>query len=1095
MDVIACKTKRTAPPRLCAWRAPDGGGFHVRAPVAAVLRALGDDARAVNDLVVLILDYSGSMSSYKQRLNETAAAIATAALESGTADRLIGVVFGSSAAALNADELALLRGTDVSNLTRLGDRTVNVGSSTSYRAALNAAINAVQRRDPDLRARVTALFMTDGQPDDNTHIQVARTLIRTHPAFELQPVLFTQQEKASQHTQRLLQTLYDLHLAAHTEQISFEDFALHRVRLVTTGSDGLTQALQAARGLLARPVFMTAAGDGARARLVLGAHDREAVGFLPDAPVTIDEHGDSVLRIRLARAADTATDSSTDACIDVPIVAEPAETAETDHGGDALLQLRAALAGEVDLQPDARARLAARARSFLAARAENDDGARVLLQQLADFERDAAREAAAAPARTYALASSSLQTRAPDSLLQLLDSVGAMAALGGARNRTSAARGATSRLNRLAAAALGGTEHSTALGVIERDVRARLATATGDAYPAYLDEDLQMAEIDRVNGDALFVLMDAPGCELQHLARQPETNDEQLTKRVAIALNHGDCARASVAGFLTHASLVADVEHGLDPLHRRMIVLFPTDDADTLRALAPITAGALMIGELLPLPPQGCDALIAAASRLLDFNHLLTAKPLQLSADAHLCSLFLALQPESITHFQRDALCPLAASRASVAAAPTGSVVMRSLRTALMHLALGVQNMSLLALLAELIRKRVAAIARLPDAHVLIARATDDLLRAVGVSDAAEQTGRALMLGAGESVDAARAALRAIKTRAPGTLAFLPDIMSGADMLTWLSAFIGAGDESGAQDPYAWPECPSWRTFSNAHHAAWVLRAVLQPIILQPPCVRNGFLTQQGVDEMRAAGRRAAESIAREEMRLTPADARALFDIALQTLQQQDQKTMQRLEGLPARAPTAPFADDVPLAVQLVLLKASGDADARVPGGAFDVVLARAVARVGELYSLHELRPFVTSELALDEAALTRRALIEHCELTAEQLQLEFAVSATATRDRMPVHPDSRLFHRRLNWLCRRIGLLEPRAYSGAEALERAQAVGVSDSNLWWLARGVALVLNHDTSPGAPRLRISHLGGVDRDTGHATLVEFHRTIE
>jgi hypothetical protein len=257
---------------------------------------------------------------------------------------------------------------------------------------------------------------------------------------------------------------------------------------------------------------------------------------------------------------------------------------------------------------------------------------------------------------------------------------------------------------------------------------------------------------------------------------------------------------------------------------------------------------------------------------------------------------------------------------------------------------------------------------------------------------------------------------------------------------------------------------------------------------MQPPCVRSGFLTQEGVDELRAVGRRTAELFVERPSGpvLSSVDARALFDIALQTLQQEDQKSMQRLAGLPAHAPSAPFADDdMPLPSQLVLLNASGDAGARSPGSMFDIVLARALSIAGrDEAARNELRAFVTSELALDEGALTRRALLEHCGFDLEQLQQEFAVTATATRDRMPVHPRSRVFHRRLNWLCDRIGLHEPRAYSGAEALEHAQARGVSDSNLWWLARGVTLVSNHDMSPAAPRMRISHIAGVDRDALH-----------
>jgi len=492
---------------------------------------------------------------------------------------------------------------------------------------------------------------------------------------------------------------------------------------------------------------------------------------------------------------------------------------------------------------------------------------------------------------------------------------------------------------------------------------------------------------------------------------------------------------------------------------------------------------------------QNLDALLAVGSALLDADTLANATPVQLTAYTHCYKLYYHGMHGQNSVYDGRPLCPLAASRALAKKERDAVVLVRSIRTGAMMHALHTHYISAHALIAELLRKRVAAIARMHNAHAVLSGAREALLDAFGLAAAARECGLEQLHAAQGDVNAVRATLKAIRMRERQTLAPLPGAMPAARMLDWIANFVGDGDEGAGRPPdaYAWPECPSWSTFVRTLRASHRLRSLGSTLIYN---TQNGWLRQQTVDELNAIGRELlalGDDPDFLQQLLTDDDARSLFDVALQTIDQKDQAEMQPLQGLPATVPSFEEAAAEPLEAKtlIVLLSTNGDDAQRAPGGELDRLLAHVIETCGaqggaveQMRTFEQLRACISSQLALDADSLTRRALLDCVDgLLPEMLQSMFGASRVVTPARLPVRPGARVFHRRLNWLCARLGLNEPRAYSGGEVDARATALGVQDANLVWLLRGFVLARN--PAGHTPALRISHLAGVDRESAGA----------
>jgi len=1085
------------PARTCAWSVD--GGFHVRIVSDTILDWMRSHTGELrNHAVMLILDYSGSMGIYKRRLNETVAAIAEAAIASGTGDRLIGVLFGDRADVLQAHELAQLRNTDVSAPTVIGARTVNVGCGTHYERALSAAADALQHFADHY---VTALFMTDGDscsggkvswrsncssaaprvgPLTNEmrtpwsvswrrcsssasssstlaaaaepvvsrdapmplYLAVAQTRLRTQERFDLQPVLFAYHPKSHTQSQKMIDVLYKLHCHAHTETITRDDFVLHRLRYVSDGSDGLTQTLQAARGLLVSNVTMSAIEHhrGGTARLTLSARGRAAVGFL----TAHESHPESVTSLTV-RIHHPDLDDTLD--VQVPIVSAPAAD---EHDPSVLVQLHALLH---ENHTDAGDTIA-RAHAYLLTQADNDDGARLLMQQLEQWwSQVRARAHASSCAST-----SSMQTRAPESLLQLLSNVGSMASIGARGND----RRVSLRFQR-AVANMDVVDMSRSLARVEECVRRGRAR---DTLPDWMQHDMQLDELGAC--DAAFIVMDAPGCSIQ-----ASSSDDEFSRMISVAMNNAAAVRARPVGWLTRASLAANVARNIEPLRRRMIVLFPTRDIDVLRALAGITVGSLLTGELVTLPPQSMDALLAVASAVLDVRDDVV-DDLTTTAWTHAVALYKSVYIP-VADDDAPSLTPMATARARDRF--NKSYTARTLRMGLMQTAIGLRETSIYTLVVELLRKRVIEIARSAHAHHDLAAHEATLLQCMGLDSVARQTGRDLLeRAAGGGVGAVCSVYRAIKRHDATTMVPLPESMDMHVMLRWIESFVG-DTTTAAYEPYMWSECPTWNSFARAYISARQLRAHDSAW-----CHGDWMTTEQSATLCARArvtmdARDVMDSIVRDLEIVT--NARTLFDVALQTVRQVDTTRMERLRGLPSRAPDSD--EQLSPTVRLVLMRGRS----ATPGDPYDRTLAEVIA--ANEYSA--MRPFISAELVMQRDSHTRSAMMRAYDMTDDEIDAEFVTQSQPTRASKFAHPRSRVFHRRLNWLCRRIGLIEARAYNRAEVVAKLKATGVQDSNAWWVLQGVTM--EHDCHAG--RLRIASVAGVRRndDDADARLVAIY----
>lgn len=985
--------RETPPQGPRAWRSANG--LQVRIP-SNVIR----QERVQGSQVILVLDYSGSMSPYKARLNNIAASIARAAIESGSDHNLAVVVFGDTAATLSAEEACILEGTDVSRPTAFGDRYVAVGSGTRYGAALSEVCRNMRSGTQHL-----VLFMTDGAPGDTGF---GRRLNDT----DFRPILFSPSNKGDPRLQDVVTVLYDLQKQVDgTPTLTRDNFLLHNLN-ITTGSDELTVALQHARYALLRRMYASVE-SGREYTIALAPGNEDAVGFIP----LTEQPLDGVTEITVCVRGDSFRNEITLSLVEAP------NAKSSTPSGDVLLELEALLNGDMEVDQETRTDICTRARTFIAEKkAEGDPVYAILESKLLDFEQGTAELGAAAQERLTA--TSMLQTSSRESILTLVRNIGSLAAVGSSNKRA-----AISRLQRLTA----GSSTSSARDIATIQEYTKVLRS---GYPSYLREDLYLAELSP-EGDLPVIVIAAPGCEIG-----ATTSEEEKQRRVAVALNHADCARLRVQGWMTSESLLASKSASLEPLRRRLIVLVPTSDPNVLRALAKLTCGVCMLGELIPLPFLACDGLSSMASAILDEECTSVVDSetcVRVAAYIHLLQLYRAVGPtKSQFLYTESALCPIAASRPSSSSSSTSTpqyaAWIRSLRCAVMHVACNVDSpVSLHALIAELVRKRVTSVSRRATGKRDLHGMLEQLLRVTGLGEMSKSF-YFTRLSATTSVQVAEAFLRSTaKTGFP-----IPESIPVDPMLSWLDEVVTKEESTASGDAYAWEESPSFSSLLQMYTNA----VRLQRVIPRADTSAHGWVSEESIREMLDP---ASLGPARERVHaeLSSLDGRKLFDMLYQTCHSVDQKSMTPLAGLKYMHVRI---DDVPPHVQVLLMQKSS-----TPGDDFDVALSSVIRGLdGTESALRAHRKYIPSELLLHPESRTRLASLERG-YSDEVLRslAAFAQPGVVQNSKKPCTPGSRDFTRKLNFLCRKFDMRTGH-FNG-------NGIVSTDSNMFWINLGVTV--------------------------------------
>lgn len=977
-----------------------GGGLHIRCPSDILRERLATEPAGV--IVTVVADFSGSMVPHMDRLKKTLASIARAAIESGTEEQLQIVVFGTTAATITAEQASRLDARRLdSDLLRVFNK---LESSTSYTAAI-ANVRRYQTENPGRRHVV--LFMTDGQPDPGgaSGCKLDDT--------DFRPILFSPHTKGTA-PEPVVTALWNLQKQVDgRSDLTREEFRNNNLKVVNENDD-LSVVLQIARGQLVRHVTVSCE-QGRGFALTLASGNEDAVGFMPlsvQIPAGLN---------RITVTCSSRGGHSFD--LEVPLVNAPTVD---EPQASSLLELEAVLTGTMAVDRLRRQDVITRAMDFLRSREADDDACRIIKELLQRYEQNTAMEGAAAIARL----TSTLPQHTSDlkSLVDLVRAIGPLACVG-----SSARRAAIRRVQRITAC---GCDADTVrkISIITEYIK----QPPSGQFPRYIvrEDDLYLAAHD---GRSPAILLDAPGC-------RAETQTD-LQDRIARALNHADAARAYVSGMLTQASLDDTKRFSLEPMRQRVVVVIPTSNPQVLQALATLNLGAMMLGELVPLPPQGCDGYLAAASAIFEEDCM---QPEKIESDTciriatwiHFIQLYKAVAGGFQFVYKHNALCPIAASRPMGGNPLRETSWVRSLRTALMFVSAFHKEISLHALLVELVRKRVAAISTRRDSHACLGQAVEDLMRATGVDAAVKQFCVDQLVATTSLADVERV-VRDWSTNAVP----LPESIDASAVHAFLDAFCNAETGVPHEDRYSWEESPSLRSFLKSYENALRLKGIIGDADVSA----NGWVSEECIrsilDPQSRTG--AVASVGRELAKL---DGVKLFAAVYQTLQGVRQNTMGMLPGVKADITGLPV-EILPPQARVAILR-RGD-----PGSDFDAALSAMVIRGDGGF-----RRYITPALALTEGSHTRAALLE----TGTDPE-----TCVTDKGSLPCTPRSRRFARRVNGLCKKFGVRDGSIDGSTRATWRDRDSGSvvdlrTDPNYYWVKRGVTMVNG----------RVTHLGGV-----------------
>lgn len=1120
------------------WPALHSPGVQIRVPSATARRVLTEgvtQAEGRRRVVVLILDFSGSMDGYKAMLRKAASDIVESAVTSGTESSLVVIKFATSACVVNED--------NEEGVEEL------IGGSTNYTAGFRVAAAELRNRGV-APADATVIFMTDGEPDRGSGSVSAEDV----PALRdctFVPVLFSPHGKSNE---TLVARLHGICTILSTTPSSREHFVLHTLKTAdgTNAADTMLSTLQIARGVLARFVYLRAMGE--RAPLTLGSDAVDAVAFLPldeervaaaradgfvDATIEMEGATHVPLRLAFQESADQEEQHNPTAGLLLELEALVEQTSRvTASGSSAASTTSAASAAAAAANATSTRSLLATCRHLREALHNNTDGAVVLLRgAIVKFEATVAAHALAPDALRAALSASAhpaLQASLQN-LRSLTTNVARAAALANtasglvlASRSTSAAvrgsqlRGAAARLQSMVASSTADAERS--LRVIYSTLSSELKSGAQVSLPSYLTEDVLLNDVSQ--NDAPAVVLITPGCALGAVVGKVTSDAVTPTERdlaaareaLGRAMNHGDASRVAFpfgGGVLTRESMVHLQRSGARLLpggNAKLVFFAPTQGA--MKQQAAVLTGLILLGEPIAMSGKFHEALLGVASAMLTQTEELE-NPIALATLAFAARAFLGAHTPS-NNTQHFNTLGVIESRTTF---HTTAGPITSLRTAATAHAIGAARFTMHHFVEELVRKRVQQLARRQPAR--LGAELERLMDATGVwTDGRERAQRQL--------NAVATLQQASDMLGSKVQVLYPRAVNPSSFVHWLVNLMH--DEAGEDAPRTarqqhathWEECPSWETFARMMRRAFAM-SISGAELLNNSNATRGWITDDALQRLRSV--LLNDAFPQQDDVALIADllggernaARATVH-AMYALLQRPKQCPDSLESF--FAGTALLENSC---ITMPLLRTGvGRERETTPavtvarlmrGAALDQqTLDEGDAAVLQRSFTHLLRAATSAHerMKIADVLRTRAAMLVTPDSELQTLLQEMGVWESfqfperVERGFDPMKPTRKDFHRRLMGVCSKLGMNEPRTYTRAEV--RARLVRANDArhtltDAHWLTfaeDGVTLARNGRHTNSA--LRIDRVAGVARTpsapaAASATAVDSVRALD
>lgn len=1100
------------------WPALHSSGVQIRIHSATARRVLTEGmthAGGRRRVMVLILDFSGSMDPYKAMLRKAARDIVESAVTSGTESSLVIIKFATSACAVNEDN------EDVAE--------ERIGHSTNYTAGFKVAADELRSRGV-APADATVIFMTDGEPDRERGCISAEDV----PALRnctFVPVLFSPHGKSNA---TLVARLHGIEDTLSTTSRSREHFVLHTLKTAdgTNAADTMLSTLQIARGVLARFVYLRAMGE--RAPLTLGSDAVDAVAFLPldeervaaaraagfvDATIEMEGAPQLELRLTFQENADEEEQRNPTAGLLLELETLVEQTSRvTASGPSSITTSAAAAAATVAARGDSNTRaLLATCRHLREALHNNTDGAVVLLRNaIAEFETAVTANALAPDALRTALSTSAhpaLQASLQN-LRSLTTNVARAAALANTASglvvassssatavRGSQLRGAAARLQSLVATTASSSGAERSLQLIYTALSKELKRNPREHLPSYLTEDVLLNDV--AEDDAPAIVLTTPGCALGAVVAKATSDAVTPTERdlaaareaLGRAMNHGDASRVAFpfgGVVLTRTSMMRLQESGarlLPSAKAKLVFVAPTQGA--MKQQAEVLTGLILLGEPIALSGKYHEALLGVASAMLTQTEELES-PIALATLAFAARAFLGAHTPSNDTQHSSTLGAI--ERRLTFHFTAGPIT--SLRTAATAHAIGAARFEMHHFVEELVRKRVQQLARHQPAR--LGAELERLMADTGVwGDERERAQRKL-----NSLPTLKEARDMLGSKVE---VLYPRAVNPSHFVYWLVNLMHDGVDGEARRPphqhaTHWEECPSWDTFALMMRRAYAMN-VFGAHLLRDNNSTRGWITDDALQRLRST---LTHAFPQQD------DVSLIIDLlgGAQNAARATVHAMYALLQMPKKCPRLlePFFAGTALlensCITMPLLRTGVGRErettpvvavarlmrGRALEGPGDAELAESIKNafarlLRETTSAHER--IRIAKVLRDRAAVL---VTPDSELQAllQELGLweSFQFPERVERGFDPMKPTRKDFHRRLMGVCAKLGMNEPRTYTRAEV--RARLMRVTDArhklaSAHWLTfaeDGVTLARNGRHTNAA--LRIDRVAGVAR---------------